>query len=166
MARWTLSRFLRLLLQDTSIGEESIDSALLSHDASDEKTRIDVFGSTTTSFSAAELPAAVADSLNAAAKQFSHFYESLNSTTTTEHGEEVDDDGFDLTAGGNFTGQSNDHLTNGLAQPYPEQTAGSTRFLHLYRTNVSLPQQQQQHRQPSPKQPRTALVHHSRNDTL
>lgn len=138
---------------------------MLSHDASDEKTRIDVLGSTTTSFSAAELPAAVADSLNAAAKQLSHLYESLNSTTTTEHGEELEEDTFDLTAEGNFTGQSSDQLTNGLAQPYSEQTAGRTRFRRLYRTNVSF-LQRQQHRQPFPNQPRTALVPRNRNDTL
>jgi hypothetical protein len=83
------------------------------------------------------LPEAVAESLNAAAKQLSHLYECLNTTTIDEHGEELEEDGCELTAEGKYTAQSSDQLTNGSAQPYSEQPSGRIIFLHLYRTNVS-----------------------------
>ena len=120
---------------DTSMGEESIDAALLSHDASDETSRLNLVPSkTTTPFSVTELPTAVADSLNTAAKQLSHLYESVNSTTTTEHGEELSDENFDATEEENRSARGDDQLTNGLAEPYSAEPGGRARFFHLRRT--------------------------------
>ncbi|CAF0809847.1 unnamed protein product [Adineta ricciae] len=74
-----------------SIDEQGINQALLTLDGSSESSSIPSISTTTTAVSVAELPSGITDSLNVAAKQLSHLYDSVVSTTTTEPGEELNE---------------------------------------------------------------------------
>ncbi|CAF1593995.1 unnamed protein product [Adineta ricciae] len=78
------------LLSDLSIDEQGINQALLTLDNTGESSPIPSI-STTTAVSVAELPSGITDSLNVAAKQLSHLYDSVVSTATTESGEELNE---------------------------------------------------------------------------
>ena len=141
------------LLSDLSIDEQSINQALLTLDGSDESSSIPAIG-TTTAVSVAELPSGITDSLNVAAKQLSHLYDSVVSTATTETGEELNE-GVDYREQG---------ISDSFVEVYTEEDEGKKilSIRTIFKKKFSSKMKFNLYRQ-FPKQPPVVANH--RNDT-